>query len=228
MRTAFIWCPALPRVCGFVNCWVSGIPLRRESPPRERLMRRLGEDRPGEGSAKHTAGASFLPDEAHGSDLPKPQWTRNAAPGRTALKCDCSFFKTPGRRPLSRAYRGLHPAPPPVPDGFPRSAGPLPWAPEGTSSSLPKDSAVAADTTPAPRSGARPRVFVTGADPGLGLVGGTGWGEMRETETEVQREREAGERECPRLCMKLPVAGEILSVSVSRQTDRQTDISNGY
>lgn len=29
----FIWCPALPRVCGFVNCWVSGISLWREVGP---------------------------------------------------------------------------------------------------------------------------------------------------------------------------------------------------
>lgn len=49
-RRAFIWCPALPRVCGFVNCWVSGIPLRREaSPPREQLMRRLGRTARGRG-----------------------------------------------------------------------------------------------------------------------------------------------------------------------------------
>ena len=49
-RPTFIWCLALGRVCGFVNCWVSGISLRREvSPSREQLMRRE-RSRPGEGS----------------------------------------------------------------------------------------------------------------------------------------------------------------------------------
>ena len=47
-REGFYLVPSLPRVCGFVNCWVSGISLRREvSHSREQLMRR--QERPGEG-----------------------------------------------------------------------------------------------------------------------------------------------------------------------------------
>lgn len=77
---------------------------------------------------------------------------------------------------------------------------------------------MAADTKLAPRSGARPQVFVPGADPGLGLVGGTGGGGR---EIKRCRDREDGDR-MPRLSMKLLVTGLSLSVSVSRQTDRQT------
>lgn len=78
---AFIWCPALPRACGFVNSGVSGISLGREvSPSGQQLMRR--QERPGRGVAARRV-VRFLGDRS----------TCNAAPGRVVTKCDYSFLK---------------------------------------------------------------------------------------------------------------------------------------
>ena len=88
---AFIWCPALPRACGFVNRWLSGISLRREvSPSGEQLMRR--QELPGRGVAVRRV-VRFLGDRPLGSGLRKPRSTCNAAPSQTVTKCDYSFLK---------------------------------------------------------------------------------------------------------------------------------------
>lgn len=90
---AFIWRPALPRACGFVNLWVSGISLGREvSPSGQQLMRR--QERPGRGVAARRV-VRFLGDRPLGSGLPKPRSAGNAAPGpgRVVTKCDYSFLK---------------------------------------------------------------------------------------------------------------------------------------
>lgn len=105
-RPPFIRCPALRRVCGFVNCWVSGISLRREvSPSREQLMRRE-KSRLGEGSEhvravgrSHLQGPGSLP-----SDPSKPQLTWTAAPGKQPLS-ETVIYKTPCLLPLPPVRR---------------------------------------------------------------------------------------------------------------------------
>ena len=102
-REGFYLVPSLPRVCGFVNCWVSGISLRREvSHSREQLMRR--QEPPGGGARRW-----FLSSWSLGSDLPEPQSTCEPAPGGTVTKRDLSVIilsESPPRVCKDRLGRG--------------------------------------------------------------------------------------------------------------------------
>lgn len=75
--------------------WVCQLLGFRNSPPEGSQSspgtanEKTGEDRPGEGSAKHTAGASFL----RGSDLPKRSGHEMLPQAGRLSSVICSFLK---------------------------------------------------------------------------------------------------------------------------------------